>query len=207
MGYRPRASTEQKRHDILLAASEVFGKKGTSNATLEEIAEKVGMTRAGLLHHFGSKKALLLEVIKFRDTNDLEELEHKRMPEGAELFRHLIDTVRLNVSRPSIVRTFITLSSESVTDDNPGREYFAKRYDDLRSEIEDALIALAKEKKATINIAQAEQASCAIIGLMDGLQLQWLLEPNKVDLIKSTEYGIRTIVASVLSVPNDDDLF
>lgn len=207
MGYRPRVSTEQKRREILLAASEVFGKKGTSGATLEEIADKVGMTRAGLLHHFGSKKALLLAVIKFRDANDLEALKRSHMPKGADLFRHLIDTVRLNVSRPSIVRTFITLSSESVTDGNPGRNYFAKRYDDLRGEIEDALIELAKEKKATINIAQAEQASSAIIGLMDGIQLQWLLEPQKVDLVESTEYGIRTIVSSVLSVPNDDSLF
>ena len=39
--YKPRASTEEKRREILLVASDVFGKKGTSNATLEEIAARV----------------------------------------------------------------------------------------------------------------------------------------------------------------------
>jgi AcrR family transcriptional regulator len=205
--YKPRAATEEKRREILLVASDVFGKKGTSKATLEEIADRVGMTRAGLLHHFKSKKALLLEVIKFRDTNDLEDVKDKRMPHGAELFRHLVATLKMNSQRPGIVRTFVTLSSESVTDDNPGREYFAHRYDTLREEITNALIDIAKEHKATINIAEAEQASSAIIGLMDGVQLQWLLEPDKVDLVKSTEYGIRNIVASVFSDSHDVDYF
>ncbi|MCI1219536.1 MAG: TetR/AcrR family transcriptional regulator [Bifidobacterium sp.] len=205
--YKPRASTEEKRREILLVASDVFGKKGTSNATLEEIADRVGMTRAGVLHHFKSKRALLLEVIKFRDVHDLENLEGKRMPRGADLFRHLIDTVKTNVERPGIVQTFVTLSSESVTDNNPGREDFANRYDALRGEITDALIDIAKERKATINIAEAERASSAIIGLLDGVQLQWLLEPDKVDLVKSSEYGVRKIVASVFSAAPNEEYF
>lgn len=205
--YKPRSATEEKRREILLVALDVFGKKGSSKATLEEIADRVGLTRAGILHHFKSKRGLLLEAIKFRDINDLENLENKKMPHGKELFRHLVDTITINVQRPGIIRTFVTLSSESVTDDNPGSDYFSNRYDALRGEIMDALVDIAKEREVNIDLEDARRASSAIIGLMDGVQLQWLLEPEDIDLVKVTEFGIRKIISSVFSDSDEEDYF
>ena len=60
---KSRPETERKRTEILKAAIEIFGAKGSANGTLADIAEQVGMTHAGVLHHFGSKQKLLLEVL------------------------------------------------------------------------------------------------------------------------------------------------
>src|SRR5690606_10969704 len=60
-GTRSRPATALKRTEILKAAIETFGAKGSTNGTLADIAEQVGMTHAGVLHHFGSKQNLLLE--------------------------------------------------------------------------------------------------------------------------------------------------
>ena len=68
-----RPETQEKRKVILRAATEVFGEKGATKGTLEDIAEKVGMTRAGVLHHFGSKDNLLLQTVIYRDSVDLED--------------------------------------------------------------------------------------------------------------------------------------
>jgi len=38
--------------------------------------------------------------------------------------------------------------------------------------------------------------------VMDGLQVQWLLEPTEVQLAKASEFAIEAIVASVLE-PRD----
>lgn len=198
-----RPETSQKRREILKAASEVFGLKGTSNATLEEIADRVGMTRAGILHHFGSKRALLLAVLQYRDSSEVENLEEHHIPGGAELFRHLIETARRNALRPGIVRTFVTLSSESITDHNVGHDYFLERYSNLREEIAQALIDMAKERKSTIDMAKADMASSAILAVMDGLQLQWLLDQDHVELPEVTEYAVNAIVWSVMS--NSDE--
>ena len=59
---RSRPQTLTRRREILDAAVEIFGSKGYANGTLVEIADQVGMTHAGILHHFGSKDQLLLEV-------------------------------------------------------------------------------------------------------------------------------------------------
>lgn len=194
-----RPETSRKRREILKAASEVFGLKGTSNGTLEEIADRVGMTRAGILHHFGSKRGLLLAVLQYRDTSEVEHLEEHHIPGGAGLFRHLVETARRNASRPGIVRTFVTLSSESITDDNAGRDYFLNRYSNLREEITQALIDMAKERKATIDMAKADMAASAILAIMDGLQLQWLLDGEHVELPESTEFAMNALVWSVLN--------
>ncbi|MCC4092491.1 MAG: TetR/AcrR family transcriptional regulator [Bifidobacterium breve] len=44
---RHRPETEERRQSIIEAAADVFGSKGTANGTLQEVADRVGMTRAG----------------------------------------------------------------------------------------------------------------------------------------------------------------
>ena len=41
-------------------------------------------------------------------------------------------------------------------------------------------------------------ASTSILAVMDGLQVQWLLDPTALDLGRASEFAIEAIVASVL---------
>ena len=56
----PYAKTEQFRLDVLDAALGLVAAHGFDAATLQLIADEVGRSKAGLLHHFGSRDALLL---------------------------------------------------------------------------------------------------------------------------------------------------
>ena len=92
--YNPHASGRHvsKRTEILKAAVDIFGTKGSVNGTLADVAEQVGMTHAGILHHFGSKQNLLLEMLAYRDQADVQDLDEKHIPGGPELFLHLVRT-------------------------------------------------------------------------------------------------------------------
>ena len=90
---RPRQATSERREEILRAAANTFGAKGYKNGSLADVAEQVGMTHAGVLHHFGSKEQLLIEVLEYRDKEDVRDLEGQRIPGGLELFVHLLRTV------------------------------------------------------------------------------------------------------------------
>ena len=194
---RTRPATALKRTEILKAAIETFGAKGSTNGTLADIAEQVGMTHAGVLHHFGSKQNLLLEVLAYRDASDVETLADQHIPGGPELFLHLVRTAYSNAQRPGIVQVYTVLSSESVTDDHPGRRYFEDRYLVLRREIRDAFDQLCAQEGVT-DRDTIDMASASILAVMDGLQLQWLLDPAALDLGATTEFAIRSIVNSVL---------
>ncbi|WP_136055377.1 TetR/AcrR family transcriptional regulator [Microbacterium sp. K24] len=194
---RVRPSTRAKREQILKAAVEIFGNKGSTNGTLADVAEQVGITHAGVLHHFGSKQKLLLEVLSYRDQADVADLEKKHIPGGPELFLHLVRTAFANEKRPGIVQAYTVLSSESVTDDHPGRDYFEERYTTLRREVTAAFHELCAQEGVD-DPQSIAAASAAILAVMDGLQLQWLLHPGEIELGAASEYAIRAIVNGVL---------
>jgi AcrR family transcriptional regulator len=193
-----RQETLRKREDILKAALATFGSKGYKNGPLTEIAEQVDITHAGILHHFGSKDQLLLEMLTYRDASDVAELEGQHIPDGADLFRHLIKTAMINTQRQGVVQAYVVLSSESVTDDHPARAFFENRYKVLRSEVHHAFEVMCAEHGVT-DRSTVNAASASILAAMDGLQIQWLLDPNAVDLAAASEFAIRSIVSAVLS--------
>lgn len=193
-----RPATLKKRTEILRAATDVFGSRGYVNGTLQDIADQVGMTHAGILHHFGSKEQLLLDVLVYRDQTDVEHLEGKHIPDGIDLFRHLVSTALANSKRAGIVQAFTVLSGESVTDNHPAQQFFIERYQILRGQLVDAFALVCAERGIT-DPGPIAHGSAAILAVMDGLQVQWLLAPAEVDLAEATGFAIDAIVAAVLN--------
>lgn len=194
---RSRTETLARREEIVRAATEIFGSKGYKAGPLTEIAEQVGMTHAGILHHFGSKHRLLLEVLRYRDETDVADLDDKHIPDGIELFRHLVRTAFVNAQRAGIVQAYAVLSAESVTDNHPARDYFEGRYRQLREEVAHAFRVVCAERGGAEPDTIAH-ASASILAVMDGLQVQWLLDPGNVQLGEASSFAIEAIVAAVL---------
>jgi AcrR family transcriptional regulator len=61
-GLARKEKVPQIRQDILDAAAKVFGSRGYERATLEEVAEIVGIQKGSLYYHIESKEQLLLEI-------------------------------------------------------------------------------------------------------------------------------------------------
>ncbi len=194
----PRRQTAKTREDILDAALATFGNRGYNNGSLVEIADQVGMTHAGVLHHFGSKDQLLLAVLAHRDLASSRELEDAKLPHGAELFAHLRQTARINAGQPGLVQAYAVLSGESVTDEHPAKEWFRRRYEGLRASISEALREEWGEG-GDLDPDSVDAAAAAVLAVMDGLQIQWLLAPDEVDLAEASAFAINAIVAAVVA--------
>jgi TetR/AcrR family transcriptional regulator, cholesterol catabolism regulator len=57
--------SKQKLREICRIAARVFYEKGYDGASMQDIAEAVGLTKAGLYHHVGSKDRLLFEIMNY----------------------------------------------------------------------------------------------------------------------------------------------
>nr|WP_264372747.1 MULTISPECIES: TetR/AcrR family transcriptional regulator [Streptomyces] len=182
----------QRRDDILRIAMETFATRGYHNASLAEIAERSGLTQAGVLHHFRTKAGLLTGVLELRDKSDIEALGDGR-PRGLGLLRHLVNTARLNAEREGIVRLYAVLSAESVTEGHPAQGYFRSRYAGLRELVVAALREAVEAGELAPALPVASVAN-GIIAVMDGLQVQWLLEPAAVDMVETTEQVITALI-------------
>jgi AcrR family transcriptional regulator len=60
---RRRVGRAERERQILDAAVSVFGERGYQNASMDQVAERVGVTKPVLYTHFGSKHGLLLACI------------------------------------------------------------------------------------------------------------------------------------------------
>jgi AcrR family transcriptional regulator len=163
----PYAKTAERRRTILATALEVFAESGFRGASVREIANRVGMTDTGVLHHFGGKGNLLLEVVKQKEDEDA----------GAIGDPYRRDLVAKNGTRGGTVRLFTTLSAEATDPEHPAHEHFVNRYERVR--------ALAAGRLATESAGggipatvDPDIAARLMLAVMDGLQIQWLLDPS-----------------------------
>ena len=168
-----RTRSEERRAEIVRAALEVIAERGYRGASLAAVAERVGLTQQGLLHHFPTKDALLVAVLEERDNWDA-------VPAGSWRVDLLTSLVEYNAMRPGIIQTFSALLGESVTEGHPAREYFTDRYTRVRESMAVALRAEYGDRLP--NGLTPERTAPLLVAVMDGLQYQWLLDPESVDM-------------------------
>ncbi|MFI8632590.1 TetR/AcrR family transcriptional regulator [Microbacterium sp. NPDC077663] len=174
------AKTEATRQAILDAALEVFSGSGYRAGSLREIALRVGMSEAGLLHHFRNKSALLEAVLEEKDER-ARTIVPTGSEDGAAVLRGLVDLAAYNASIPGVVELFATLSGEATAPDHPAHAYFVRRYNFTRTTIERALDNLERDGRLRHGMTP-RRAAITIIAMMDGLQVQWLLDRSVLDM-------------------------
>ena len=60
---RRRLPAPQRRATLVKAASELFAERGYDHVSLDEVAEKSGVTKVIVYRHFASKKDLYLQLL------------------------------------------------------------------------------------------------------------------------------------------------
>lgn len=174
------AKTRERREAILDAALEVFAEGGYRSGSLREVAQRVGISEAGLLHHFPNKVALLEAVLDRRDdrSRTMVPLESDN---GAATMRGLVQLAAYNASVPGVVELYCTLSAEATSPDHPAHGYFVRRYVYTRTNIERAFALLEAEGRLAPGMTPYRGA-VTLIAMMDGLQVQWLLDRTVIDM-------------------------
>jgi AcrR family transcriptional regulator len=174
------AKTKSRRQDIVEAAIEVFSASGFRKGSLRDVADRVGLSQPGLLHHFPSKEHLLQAVLAWRDDETRVRLGEP-MPQGLDLLRGMVDLAEYNATTPELVELHVIVSAEGTSVDHPIHGYFADRYKYLLGILGDAFehAEAAGELRPGVDTAAAART---LIAIMDGLQIQWLLQRDTVDM-------------------------
>ena len=187
------AKTEGTRTAILDAALEVFAEGGFRAGSLRDIASRVSMSEAGLLHHFSSKSALLSAVLDRRDAHD-QQFVSAGSTDGTASIRGLLELARYNASVPGVVELYCTLSAEATSPDHPAHDYFVRRYERTRSTLLNAFVRLQQDQLLREGVDPVAAAR-STIAVMDGLQVQWLLDRSVLDMAEELRTFLRRLVA------------
>lgn len=191
----PRGS--RRRLQIIEAATQQFAETGYRAASLREIAQRVGITHPGLLYHFKSKEELLITVLRHRDEVQNEELSPTHFPDHLDVLQGVVDMVRHSATQPGLVELFVNLASEAVEANHPAHQYFAERYDRVRAECEEVFTNLAERGLLRPGVAPRVAAEM-LVALVDGLQIQWLYQKQRLDMGSAVEAYFTTVLIAPL---------
>lgn len=175
--------TRASREKIIQSAIEAFAQKGFRGAKMADIAKAANLTEPGLLHHFSSKTRLLMEVLKERDRIDSERMRATLQKNGNHFLGAGIELVEHNQTVPGLVQLFNLLVAESISPDHPAHEFFIERYQRERKHWVQAIVQAQRAGEVRSDISP-ETVGVLIFAMMDGLQVQWLLEPETIDMAR-----------------------
>lgn len=183
-----------RREEILEQASLLFAEYGFKGTPLSQVSEAVGLTDPGVLHYFPNKAALLQGVLEYRDQKEIErysEIINSEKKDIADILNSLEDLVAENEKQPEIIQLFTTLVSESIRSDHPSHDYFVNRYQIGRDTYVKQLVPFIGDKvKNEVNL---NQLASLMMAVMDGLQIQWLLDPENVNLLATYKLFLRIL--------------
>jgi len=169
---------QARRQQIVDAALAVFSRSGFHSGSLRDVAKRVGLTPAGVMHHFASKEELFTEVLRQRD-------ERVRSAAGDVNEDTLLEQTRKvvahNQSTRGLTSLYTIVSAEATDDEHPAHDFFVSRY---AEGIEQSARILGEAQRDGLlrDDLDVEHAARLITAVMDGLQQQWLLD-DRVDMV------------------------
>ncbi|WP_061961147.1 TetR/AcrR family transcriptional regulator [Demequina flava] len=171
---------EARRTAIVASATRLFAQGGLDSVSLTDIAEDVGITKAGLLHHFPTKNDLLLGVLRKRDRVGEVELPD----DPVEALMGFIDVLRANEADPSEMQFFAMMSTQSIATDHPAHGHFQQRQAMMRDGMTAMLAELFDESRLA-GQTQLSDVADWIVALADGLRNEWLRAPDRINRTES----------------------
>jgi AcrR family transcriptional regulator len=167
---------------VLEVALDLFGASGFRGTSLAQVAQRSGLSQAGLLHHFPSKVALLTAALEYREETEGSRLEVDGVaPLGWAAFDALVGLVERNAARPPVVRLFVTLAAEALDAEHPAHDWIMHHYLSLTSWLT-AAVEHGRDHGELRPDTPVATLVRLTIAAMDGLQQQWLAAGQGFDM-------------------------
>jgi AcrR family transcriptional regulator len=181
---RPVTRARQERgvrteEAIIKATMRLLAARGIQGMSLDLLAEEVGVAKSSILWHFGSKEELLLRVAE----RVFEEVAHGPVQEILALptlnerseasWKFFSTTLREN---PELRRVMLYLIFESVEGRPELRDRLQQLYRKIRDLYEAGLRSVVRDAD------RRSRYAIITVAALDGIFLQWLLDPDAIDL-------------------------
>ncbi len=183
---------DTKKQEILLAALEVFSRKGFAKTKMIDVAEAAGIGKGTIYEYFRSKEQVFAETFHFfmQKSELLLQNAFSKTDDPVEKLRIFIEIGLVQLLEDSGEFMSITMDfwaegirakSTKIMDLFNLKEL----YDHYRTLINDVL--QEGIQSGVFKPINTLNTASAIIAAMDGLMLQWILDPTLFDLKKVAE--------------------
>ena len=163
------------RRRLLDVTRRLLSEAGPRSVTLDQVAEQSEVAKTSILWHFGSKQDLFLEALD-EVIGDFEKAFSARYPDASspaeKLGLFFRDYAEFMKEHPHLGDVFFSFALG-----DPSDESARSRVRDLYQRYR----ALVASHVGTVAGDQGHELAAAIVGLVDGVFIQWSLEPDALD--------------------------
>jgi AcrR family transcriptional regulator len=201
-GESRRRGRPSRRDEILQAAVELFAKGGSRDTSIAAIAERIGVTPAAVMHHFKSKNDLMREVVAEIDSErpDFDEPEPRSAIDSFAwlgAWGHVLET---DERQANLRRLAAVMVAEALDADHPSHDYFVSRHRNFRESVAKVIQAGIEEGDFRPDV-DVEVVATMVVGLAQGIQLQWFLDPKNVPVGEVFEKAWELLTAVLTGEP------
>ena len=196
--------SKHKLREICRVAARLFYEKGYDGTSMQDIAQAVGLTKAGLYHHVGSKDRLLFEIMNYGmdilDETVLQKVQDIRDPRE-KLRRTIVGHIDLIVRARDLEITVILHENRSLKGTLRKKINARKR---LYIDYLKGLIAQVQAQSAERPSLSPTLAAFALLGMINWLY-QWYQPEGPIkqdELARSyVDFFLRGLLGPARSIP------
>jgi AcrR family transcriptional regulator len=189
----PRGDAARER--ILAATIENLSENGFNGISLSTIARRAGFTRSGLLHHFGSKEALLREALGHRLLTNARALHSIETATANEMLDAVVRMVEFALWVSNASRAYQIIAAEATAPDHPAHAWFAEQFAQVRLNMAGAIRRSIDRGEARADV-DIDAITLLLVSMSDGLQLHWLHDES-LDAVGAARYVVDLIRADL----------
>jgi AcrR family transcriptional regulator len=181
-----KMESKEKLREICRLAARVFYDKGYDGASMQDIAKAVGLTKAGLYHHVGSKDRLLYEIMNY-GMDILDETVLQRVKDIADPQEKLRQTIVGHIDL--IVRARDQEITVILHENRSLRGGLRKKINARKREYIhylEGLIAQVQERSGATPLLAPPLATFALLGMVNWLY-QWYHQEGPVKQAELTQ--------------------
>ena len=198
LGIRKNPVKDQREQEFKQAALKVFSTKGYHKSTMAEIAMEAGFGKGTLYWYWKSKEELYFSLIQQMHEEILQLVEEAAKREGTaiekltwmgnemtELYYRDRDFCKLSWKmRAEEVETFSPVYVEQL------HAYVERTKGELEKIVRQGI------EEEVLPPVDPYYLSCMLLGLVEGMEIQWLEDSGSFDLRRGMEISLRFLLAS-----------
>ena len=201
----------RRRQQILDSVIALLAQRGVDRASLRTVGEAIGVSHTALRHYFSSRDELLVEAYRTHEARAAGD----GPAADSSAVSVIIEAAERNRSIPGLVELYATLTTDALQEQHAlTREFVRDRFRSLRGALAERIAegqpgavgadgaaggradkqddgadkqwrgGAGKQGRGGAGIDPMD-AAALVIAASDGLQIQWLLDPDAVDVGRS----------------------
>jgi len=180
-GHRPYPKGVRRRQQILDAVIALLAQRGVDRASLRTVGEAIGVSHTALRHYFASRDELLVEAYRTHEARAAQDV----LATDESAAGPIVEAAERNRSIPGLVELYATLTTDALQEQHAAtRKFVRDRFRSLREALAARIESGQRAGRIAADIDPLD-AAALVIAASDGLQIQWLLDPDAVDVGRS----------------------